>query len=129
MSRVRDKADFQFAGEDYTHGSGVKYVANMIQTTDLDASGTTALSPELTLNLNNVYNFIRIDDGHAFYLSSNSEPSSSFTVGTDNITIDGSSIANIGESLTLSFSSSATPENTTLYIYCTVHPNIMKGSF
>ena len=40
MSRVRDKADFQFAGEDYTHGSGVKYVANMIQTTDLDASGT-----------------------------------------------------------------------------------------
>ena len=95
----------------------------------LDASGTTALSPELTLNLNNVYNFIRIDDGHAFYLSSNSEPSSSFTVGTDNITIDGSSIANIGESLTLSFSSSATPENTTLYFYCTVHPNIMKGSF
>jgi len=40
MSRVRDKADFQFAGEDYTHGSGVKYVANMIQTTDLTASGT-----------------------------------------------------------------------------------------
>ena len=40
MSRVRDKADFQFAGEDYTHGAGVKYVANMIQTTDLDASGT-----------------------------------------------------------------------------------------
>ena len=40
MSRVRDKADFQFAGEDYTHGGGVKYVANMIQTTDLDASGT-----------------------------------------------------------------------------------------
>ena len=39
MSRVRDKADFQFAGEDYTHGSGVKYVANMIQTTDLTASG------------------------------------------------------------------------------------------
>ena len=39
MSRVRDKADFQFAGEDYTHGGGVKYVANMIQTTDLTASG------------------------------------------------------------------------------------------
>ena len=40
MSRVRDKADFQFAGEDYTHGGGVKYVANMIQTTDLTANGT-----------------------------------------------------------------------------------------
>tara|TARA_B100000965_G_scaffold14609_3_gene10992 strand:- start:22294 stop:24252 length:1959 start_codon:yes stop_codon:yes gene_type:complete len=40
MSRVRDKADFQFAGEDYTHGAGVKYIANMIQTTDLDANGT-----------------------------------------------------------------------------------------
>ena len=40
MSRVRDKADFQFAGEDYTHGGGVKYLANMIQTTDLDANGT-----------------------------------------------------------------------------------------
>jgi hypothetical protein len=40
MSRVRDKADFQFAGEDYSHSGGVKYVANMIQTTDLTASGT-----------------------------------------------------------------------------------------
>tara|TARA_B100000282_G_scaffold139502_1_gene100207 strand:+ start:474 stop:2762 length:2289 start_codon:yes stop_codon:yes gene_type:complete len=40
MSRVRDKADFQFAGEDYTHGAGVRYVANAITTTDLDASGT-----------------------------------------------------------------------------------------
>jgi len=95
----------------------------------LDENGTTALSPELTLNLNNVYNFIRINAGHAFYLSSNSEPSSSFTIGTDNITIGGSSIANIGDSLTLSFSSSATPENTTLYFYCTVHPNSMKGTF
>ncbi len=40
MSRVRDKADFQFAGEDYSHGAGVRYVANAITTTDLDASGT-----------------------------------------------------------------------------------------
>ena len=40
MSRVRQKADFQFAGEDYNHVGGVKYLANMIQTTDLDASGT-----------------------------------------------------------------------------------------
>ena len=39
MSRVRQKADFQFAGEDYNHVGGVKYLANMIQTTDLDASG------------------------------------------------------------------------------------------
>ena len=30
MSRVRDKADFKFAGEDYTHVGGVKYPANMI---------------------------------------------------------------------------------------------------
>ena len=99
----------------------------------LDEGATTLLSPELTLNLNNVYNFIRINDGHAFYLSSNSEPFGeefgSFTVGTDNITIDGSSIANVDDSLTLSFSSSATPENTTLYFYCTVHPDDMKGTF
>ena len=40
MSRVRQKADFQFAGEDYTHGAGVKYVANTLQTTHLDASGS-----------------------------------------------------------------------------------------
>ena len=40
MSRVRVKAYFQFAGEDYTHGGGVRYVANAITTTDLDASGT-----------------------------------------------------------------------------------------
>jgi len=40
MSRVRDKADFQFAGEDYTHAGGVRYVANAITTSDLDANGT-----------------------------------------------------------------------------------------
>jgi len=69
MSRVRDKADFQFAGEDYTHGSGVKYVANMIQTTDLDASGTISnvhlqdIADVAAVSASNDGHFLKYDHG------------------------------------------------------------------
>ena len=65
MSRVRDKADFQFAGEDYTHGSGVKYVANMIQTTDLTASGVIT-----DIHLQDIADLTAVtsaNDGHYLY--------------------------------------------------------------
>tara|TARA_B100001093_G_scaffold24249_1_gene21431 strand:- start:4277 stop:5314 length:1038 start_codon:yes stop_codon:yes gene_type:complete len=97
-----------------------------------DEAGTIPLSPENTLYLNNTYVFTRINDGHAFYLSSNIEPTDSFPVddaGTENITIDGTSIGSTGSSFTLTFSSNATPENTTLYYYCVAHPNPMNDVF
>ena len=65
MSRVRDKADFQFAGEDYTHGGGVKYVANMIQTTDLTASGVIT-----DIHLQDIADLTAVtsaNDGHYLY--------------------------------------------------------------
>jgi len=65
MSRVRDKADFQFAGEDYTHGSGVKYVANMIQTTDLTASGT--ITDVHVQDLADIASVSASNDGHYLY--------------------------------------------------------------
>ena len=97
----------------------------------LDASGTTQLDEKI-LYLNNVYNFIRIDTGHGFFLSSNKNPSDIgfISPGQDNIIIDGNDIPNaFSNSLTLSFSNSATPENTTLYFYCTAHRVQMNGTF
>ena len=65
MSRVRDKADFQFAGEDYSHGGGVKYVANMIQTTDLTASGT--ITDVHLQDIQDVDPITAGNDGHYLY--------------------------------------------------------------
>ena len=69
MSRVRDKADFQFAGEDYTHANGVKYVANAITTTDLDASGIISnihlqdIADVATVSASNDGYFLKYDHG------------------------------------------------------------------
>ena len=65
MSRVRQKADFQFAGEDYTHGAGVKYVANTLQTTHLDASGS--ITNIHLQDIDDVASVSISNDGHFLY--------------------------------------------------------------
>lgn len=106
-----------------------------------DSSKTTELNffeGTDTLNVNETYQFFRLNDAtaHPLYISDDQASAGNLTTGsgpTSDINLAGDGFYNSGiganETLTLSFNSGFDTTNDKLYYYCTSHPTNMQAEF